>query len=102
MGEGLTRHMGRRLQFGLQLASSLAPQRLAHPLACVLHLERGHVGVSLRRRHPGMPKNLLHDADVQALFDQQSRSGVPGIVHPGVSLDLRRSGAGRISDRYNL
>jgi hypothetical protein len=35
-----------------------------------------------------MAKNLLHDADVYALFDQQSRSGVTGIVDPGVA-DLR-------------
>ena len=55
------------MQFGLQLASSLAPQRLAHPHACVLHLERGHVGVALCRRHSGMAKNLLHDANVHSL-----------------------------------
>ena len=35
-----------------------------------------------------MAKNLLHDADMHALFDQQSRCGVPGIVDPGVA-DLR-------------
>jgi hypothetical protein len=46
------------------------------------------VGVTLGCRHPGMAKNLLHDADVHALFDKQSGSGVPGIVDPGVA-DLR-------------
>jgi hypothetical protein len=43
------------------------------------------VGVAFRRCHPGMAKNLLHDADVHALFDQQSRSGMPCIVDPGVA-----------------
>jgi hypothetical protein len=35
-----------------------------------------------------MTKNLLHDADVHTLFDQQSRSGVPRIMDPRVT-DLR-------------
>ena len=73
-----------RLQFGLQLYSSLAPQRLAHPLARVPHLERGHVGVALGCRHPGVAKYLLDDADVHALLDQQRRSGMPGIMNPGI------------------
>jgi hypothetical protein len=46
------------------------------------------VGVALRRRHPGMAKNLLHDANVHSLFNQQSRSGVPGIVDSCIA-DLR-------------
>jgi len=66
---GLTRRGGRRLQFGLQLPSSLAPQCLADPLAGILHLERGHMGVALRRGHPRMAKNLLDDADMHALLD---------------------------------
>jgi len=72
------------LQFGLQLRSCMAPQRLTHPLARVLHLERGHVGVALSCRHPGVAKYLLDNADMNALRDQQGRSGVPGIVYPGV------------------
>jgi len=35
-----------------------------------------------------MAKNLLHDADMHAMCDQQSRSGVPRIVDPGIA-DLR-------------
>jgi hypothetical protein len=58
-----------RLQFGLQLYSSLAPQRFAHSLARVPHLECGHVGVALGRRHPRVTKYLLDNADVHALFD---------------------------------
>ena len=74
------------LQF--QLPSFLAPQRLVHPLAGVLHLEGGDVGVALGRRNSGVPKYLLHDADVHALLDQQSSGGVPGIVDPDIP-DLR-------------
>jgi hypothetical protein len=48
------------------LRSFLAPQRLAHPLARVPHLERGHMGVALGCRHPRMAKHLLNDADVHA------------------------------------
>ena len=46
------------------------------------------MGVALRCRHPGMAKHLLDDADMDALLNQQSRSGVPRIVDPGVA-DLR-------------
>jgi hypothetical protein len=31
-----------------------------------------------------MAKNLLHDADVRALLDQQARGCMPGIVDSGV------------------
>jgi hypothetical protein len=51
------------------------------------------VGVALRRRHPGVAKHLLHDADMYALFDQQSGRRVPGIVHPDVpDLSLAQDG----------
>jgi hypothetical protein len=73
---------GPRLQFGLQLPSSLAPQRLVHALARVLHLERGHVGVTLRCSHPRVAKDLLHHADVHALLDQQSGGSMPGVMDP--------------------
>jgi len=71
---GLSAH---GLQFGLQSHLTVAPQSLVHTLARVLHLERGHVGVALGRRHPGVSKDLLHDADVNAVLDQQSRRRVP-------------------------
>ncbi len=57
------------LQSGLQLGSPLAPQHLAHPLASIPHLERGHVGVPFGGRHPRMTEHLLNDADVDALLD---------------------------------
>lgn len=78
------------VQFGLQLLSSLAPQRLAHPLAGVLHLQRGHMGVPLSSRQPGMAEHLLDDADMHTLLDQQSRGRVAGIMDPRVA-DLRLS-----------
>jgi len=59
----------------LQLASSLAPQRLAHPLG---------------RSHPRMAEHLLGDAGMHALLDQQSLGRVAGIVNPGIA-DLRLS-----------
>jgi hypothetical protein len=40
--------------------------------------------VALRCRHPGMAKNFLNDADVNALLDQQRRRCVPGIVDSGI------------------
>ena len=42
------------------------------------------MGITLRRRHPGVSENLLHHADVRALLDQQRRGGMPGIVDPGI------------------
>ncbi len=42
------------------------------------------MGVALGCRHPGVAKYLLDNADMNTLRDQQSRSGVPGIVNPGV------------------
>jgi len=78
-GGGRAACSGPQLQFQLQLPSSLTPQRLAHPLAGVLHLERGHVGVPLGRRHPGLAKPLLHDANVYPLLDQQSRRRSPDL-----------------------
>ena len=42
------------------------------------------MGVALSRRHPGVAKYLLENADMNALRDQQGRGGVPGIVYPGV------------------
>ena len=90
---------GAGLQFGLQLVSSLTPQRLVHPLTGVPHLERGNVGVPLRYRHPGVAKNLLHDADMHALLDKQSRGGVAGVVDPLSthlgSAPVRKMGQGR-------
>jgi hypothetical protein len=53
---------GLGLQFGLQLSSSRTPQRLVHALARVLHLKRGHVGVTLGCRRPSMAKNLVGPA----------------------------------------
>ena len=44
--------------------------------------------VALRRRHPGMAKNLLDDTNMPTLLDQQGRGSVPGIMHPDVP-DLR-------------
>ena len=38
------------------------------------------MGVALRCRHPGMAKHLLDDADMDALLNQQSRSGVARII----------------------
>ena len=92
---------GQRLQFGLQLRSSLAPRRLAHPLARVPHLERGHVGVSLGCRHPGVAKHLLNDADVHTLLDQQRRGRVPGIVKSGAAActGVSRSGTWSVGPR---
>ena len=67
------------------MASSSAPQRLVHLLAGVLHLEGGDVGVALGCRHPRMTKYLLDNADVHALFDQQRRGSMPGIMDSGIS-----------------
>jgi hypothetical protein len=72
------------LQFGLQLRPSLAPQRLAHPVTRVPHLERGDVGVALGCRHSRVAKHLLDDADVHALLDQQRRGDMPGVMDPGI------------------
>jgi len=69
------------LQFGLQSPSSSAHSAWVYPLAGVLHLERGDVGVALGCGNPGVTQNLLHDTDVSALLDQQGRRRVPGIVH---------------------
>lgn len=76
------------MQFQLQLPSPFAPQRLVHPLARILHLERGYVGIALRRRHPGVAEHLLHNANVHTLLDQQSRGRMPAVVDPDVP-DLR-------------
>jgi len=54
------------------LSSYLAPQRLIHALARVLHLERGHVCITFRCRHPGVAENLLHYTDVHALEVSES------------------------------
>jgi hypothetical protein len=72
------------LQFGLQLPSSKTPQRLVHTLARVLHLKRGHVGITLGCRHPGMAKNLLNYADMHPLRDQQRGGSMPGVVDSGI------------------
>ena len=42
------------------------------------------MGVALGRRHPRVAKYLLDDADVHALFEQQRRGGMPGIMDPGI------------------
>ena len=81
------------LQFGLQLRSSLAPQRLAHPLASIPHLERGHMGVPFGCRHPRMAEHLLDHADVDALLDQQRRAAA-GRANSARSDDRAGSPAG--------
>src|ERR1700690_549473 len=42
------------------------------------------MGVALRRGHPRMAQDLLHDADVHTLLDEQRGGGVPGVVNPGI------------------
>lgn len=86
-------------QFGLQLPSPPAPQCLVHPLACVLRLERGHVGVALRCRNPGMAEDLLHKADVVLDYSNLGsyarnwrlrRAGSSMLRVPGGALQARR------------
>jgi len=62
--EDRTRYTAQGCSSGCNCPSSRTPQRLVHALARVLHLKRGHVGVTLGCRHPGMAKNLLHYADM--------------------------------------
>ena len=42
------------------------------------------MGVALCRRHPRMAEYLLHDADMDALLDQQSGRRVADVMHPRV------------------
>lgn len=54
------------------------------------------MGVSLCCRHPGVAKHLLHDADVDALLDQQRGGGVPGVMDASVpDLSLAQDGLPR-------
>jgi hypothetical protein len=74
------------LQFWLQLHSRrlqpviggpLSPQGLPHPVGGVLGEFRGDVGVALGLAELGVPEDLLHDADVDALAQQERRGGAP-------------------------
>jgi hypothetical protein len=47
----------------------LSPQGLPHPVGSVLGELRGDVGVALGLAELGVPEDLLHDADVDALFE---------------------------------
>lgn len=58
----------------------VSPESGAHALAGVLHLGTGDVGVTLRRRHPGVAEDLLHDPDVDALLHEERSGGVAGVV----------------------
>jgi hypothetical protein len=83
-GERVARLLGHRFAVWVAVALIAGPQRLAHPLARVLHLERRHVGVALCRRHPRMTGDLLNNADVHALFDNERRCCMPRVVNPDV------------------
>jgi hypothetical protein len=57
-----------------------APQRESDAHAGIADLRRGDVRVFLRRRDAGVAEDLLHNADVYALFDEERSSDVPGVV----------------------
>ena len=44
---------------------------------------RRDVGVALGLAELGVAEDLLDDADVDALLQQERRGGVPGVVDPG-------------------
>lgn len=43
------------------------------------------MGVAICGRHAGVTEDLLYDADVDALLDQEGRGGVAGVVDPDIS-----------------
>lgn len=63
----------------MQLASSLAQQRLAHALAGVLHLERGHVGETGAQVVD--PDGSMHTMRSKAAIDAP-----PGLITEIISL----------------
>ena len=76
-----------RLQLCLRLppadaASAVTPRALCHLIGGVLDELRGDVCVALGLTELGVPEDLLHDADVDALLQQESRCRVAGVVNP--------------------
>src|SRR6266851_2797389 len=65
--------------------ASLSPQGLPHPVRGVLGEFGSDVGVALGLTELRVPEDLLHDADVDALLQQQRGRGVPGVMHPGLA-----------------
>ncbi|GIH72764.1 hypothetical protein Mth01_50170 [Sphaerimonospora thailandensis] len=53
----------------------VSPDSGAYTLARVLHLETGDVGVPLGGRDAGVAEDLLHDADVYTLLDEERVDG---------------------------
>jgi hypothetical protein len=74
------------LQFSLQLpgcdlAGGSAPEGFAHAVGGVAGEFGGDVGVALGLAELGVAEDLLDDADVGALLQQEGRGCVPGVVY---------------------
>ncbi len=57
-----------------------APERLGHPVGGVLAERGGDVGVTLGLAELGVAEDLLDDADVDALLEQERGGGVAGVM----------------------
>ena len=62
-----------------------APKGLADSISCVAGCGRCNMSVTLGNSNIGVAEDLLHDADMDALLDEERAGGVAAVVDSGVA-----------------